>query len=220
MNTKGKTSTARTVEAVSTTTNNAVHPVIIANAEAGQETERNQRVILTEKTWSLRPKWIEDKKDRLNVRCRGMISTIATTEVTIMKAAEGEGPTETTSQDPLVMRNKETGFQRILEGILKMIGEEKEDRRIKFTTTTRYKSTSVLAAMVERITTTETVITIISGSKEEVLEPSTVRTALTQVETGLSMRKSRITIAHQVAGSTKGTTDTTSMILRTRTTLD
>jgi len=101
-----------------------------------------------------------------------------------------------------------------------MIGEEKEDHRIKFTTTTRYKSTSVLAAMVERITTTETVITITSGSKEEAVEPTMVRTALTQVETGLSMRKSRITIAHQVAALTKGITDTTSMMLRARTTPD
>jgi len=51
-----------------------------------------------------------------------MIFTIVITEVTIMKAAEGEGPTEIISQDPLtlemnVMRTKETGFRRILEGI-------------------------------------------------------------------------------------------------------
>jgi len=37
------------VEAVSTTINTAVHPVIIANVEADQGTEQNKGVILREK---------------------------------------------------------------------------------------------------------------------------------------------------------------------------
>lgn len=91
---------------------------------------------------------IGDKKDRLNVRYKELISTTAITELTIMMAAEGEGATDTgaISQDlPTLkmneMRTKKTDSTlRARVGILKVNGEGKEGLRIKFTiTTTRYK---------------------------------------------------------------------------------
>lgn len=142
----------------------------------------------------------------------------------VMKAAEAEELTGVISQDPLtlemnVMKIKKIGFQKMLGGILKMNGEGREDPKTKFTTTTRYKSISVLVATVETIIIIQTVITT-SGSKEEAIGPLMVLTALTLVVTGLSMRKSLITTAHQVAGLIKGTTDTTSMMVRAKTTPD
>ncbi len=91
---------------------------------------------------------IGDKKDRLNVRYRELISTTAITELTIIMAAEDEGATDTgaISQDlPTLkmneMRTKKTDSTlRARVEILKVNGEGKEGRRIKFTiTTTRYK---------------------------------------------------------------------------------
>ena len=136
------------MEAVSTTINTVVHPVIITNVEADQGTEQIKGVILREKAWSLKHQRKGDKKDHLNVRYRELISTTAITELTIMMAAEGEGATDTgvISQDlPTLkmneMRTKKTDSTlRARVGILKVNGEGKEGRKIKFTiTTTRYK---------------------------------------------------------------------------------
>ena len=72
--------------------------------------------------------------------------------------------------------------------------------------------------MAERIVTTEIATTSNTGFKEEAVAPSMAQTALTQVETGLSKRRSSTLITHQAAGLT--TTDTTSMMATARTTLD
>ena len=72
--------------------------------------------------------------------------------------------------------------------------------------------------MAERIVTTEIATTSNTGFKEEAVAPSMAQTALTQVETGLSKRRSSTLLTHQAAGLT--TTDTTSMMATARTTLD
>lgn len=72
--------------------------------------------------------------------------------------------------------------------------------------------------MAERIVTTEIATTNNTGFKEEAVAPSMAQTALTQVETGLSKRRSSTLLTHQAAGLT--TTDTTSMMATARTTLD
>jgi hypothetical protein len=75
--------------------------------------------------------------------------------------------------------------------------------------------------MAERIVTTEIAKTSNTGFKEEAVAPSMARTALTQVETGLSKRRSSTLLTHQAAGlTTTRTTDTTSMMATARTTLD
>lgn len=74
--------------------------------------------------------------------------------------------------------------------------------------------------MAERIVTTEIATTSNTGFKEEAVAPSMARTALTQVETGLSKRRSSTLQTHQAAGLTTRTTDTTSMMATARTTLD
>lgn len=72
--------------------------------------------------------------------------------------------------------------------------------------------------MAERIVTTEIAKTSNTGFKEEAVAPSMAQTALTQVQTGLSKRRSSTLLTHQAAGLT--TTDTTSMMATARTTLD
>jgi hypothetical protein len=72
--------------------------------------------------------------------------------------------------------------------------------------------------MAERIVTTEIATTSNTGFKEEAVAPSMAQTALTQVQTGLSKRRSSTLLTHQAAGLT--TTDTTSMMATARTTLD
>lgn len=74
--------------------------------------------------------------------------------------------------------------------------------------------------MAERIVTTEIATTSNNGFKEEAVAPSMARTALTQVETGISTRRISTQLTHQAVGLTTRTTGTTSMMATVRTTLD